>query len=234
MGILSSIQDFLREGRWHTWLPMRCVACGVGIDAGYLCGDCASSVRSIPIHCVQCTHRVPQRGMMCGECLSHPHDLASLLIAVRYERTVRHLILAAKYRSSRGALAWMAHEIASLSLPAVDVVVPMPMSSSRLRERGFNQANLLAKDAVGKYGYRVDKRLLEKASRTPQSQLTRKARLKNLRGAFSVCGEVDGLRVLLVDDVTTTGATLREAASALKKAGAVEVHGVVCAGVFWD
>ena len=109
------------------------------------------------------------------------------------------------------------------SLPTV--IVPMPLSRQRRRQRGFNQAELLAA-AIGRaLGLKRDGKCLVRTRHAPpQRSLPRAARLRNLRGAFAVRRPLPGTRLALLDDVATTGATARAAAEALLAAGAEEVH----------
>ena len=110
--------------------------------------------------------------------------------------------------------------------PDVDMLLPVPLHASRLREREFNQSLLLADRLHRRLGVPLSYGNLVRLRDTqPQTELTRSARLKNLRRAFSVLHpkEVDGKRLLLVDDVFTTGTTVNECAKALRKAGAADV-----------
>jgi ComF family protein len=114
----------------------------------------------------------------------------------------------------------------------IDLVVPVPLHGKRLRQRGFNQASLLLKAFEQEMGLRVCHRMLRRRRATPpQAGLTRKARLKNVKGAFEMTAgrDVKGKRVLLVDDVFTTGSTLAACAKILKKNGAIEVSALVFA-----
>jgi ComF family protein len=110
--------------------------------------------------------------------------------------------------------------------PAVDLVMPVPLHPSRLREREFNQSLLLADRLSRRHGLPLSYDNLVRVRRTAsQTDLSRAARLKNLRRAFAVARpeEVGGKRILLVDDVMTTGTTVNECAKALRKAGAADV-----------
>ncbi len=112
----------------------------------------------------------------------------------------------------------------------VDLVVPVPLHISRLVERGFNQAALLARPVARELGTRLDVRGLERVRPTAkQAELDREARQRNVAGAFRACDDLDGLRVLLVDDVRTTGATERACSAALRGAGCREVRSLVLA-----
>jgi ComF family protein len=110
-----------------------------------------------------------------------------------------------------------------------DVVVPVPMAPGRLRERGYNQAELLAAQVAGHIQAKLAPNLLARGDRPAQQKLTAEQRASNLKGALSARGRLDGLTVLLVDDVATTGATLSACADALVAAGAREVRALVFA-----
>jgi ComF family protein len=110
-----------------------------------------------------------------------------------------------------------------------ELVVPVPLSGRRARERGYNQAELLAAEVVGAVGGRLVADVLERSHRAAQQTLTATARRENLDGAISARCAITGATVLLVDDVATTGATLSACADALKAAGASKVSALVFA-----
>jgi ComF family protein len=111
-----------------------------------------------------------------------------------------------------------------------DAIAPVPLSSARLRERGFNQAEEISRGISHVLGLPLDSRLLRRIrDAPPQHQLGLRERSRNLRGAFEAAREARGKRLLLVDDVMTTGATLLQAAGALRRAGATRVSNAVVA-----
>jgi ComF family protein len=122
----------------------------------------------------------------------------------------------------------MAHAV--WGLPALDLVVPVPLHPKRLRQRGFNQSGLLAGEFGRKLKVPVSFDIIRRKNQTqPQTRLNRAERLKNVKGAFEVTDakRARGRRILLVDDVFTTGTTLSECARTLKKkGGASEVHAI--------
>jgi len=113
---------------------------------------------------------------------------------------------------------------------AFDAVVAVPMHRSKLRRRGYNQAELLARAVARRIGVRAERSLLAKREETAaQSKLARAARAANVRRAFAASPRAEGLAILLVDDVSTTGETIRACASALLRAGAARVCAAVVA-----
>ena len=143
-----------------------------------------------------------------------------------YEGPVRTLIRNIKYRGetySVKALASLVSEEAAEALEPGEIVVPVPLHPERLRERGFNQAERIARALFPK-GRLRPKALSRRVPGPPQAGLDLKARRRNVRGAFEPGEGLKGRAVLLVDDVITTGATVSECARALKRAGAVRVR----------
>ena len=158
------------------------------------------------------------------------------LAAVPYEYPWSGLMVNFKFRAQPGLAAEFALLMRSTpwvepALEAAELVLPMPLSKQRLRSRGFNQALLLARRLAPK---KTADQLLLRLSDTPaQSTLSRSERLTSLAGAFAVAPlqakRLAGARVLLVDDVMTSGATLFYAARALRQAGAAHITGLVVA-----
>jgi ComF family protein len=146
-------------------------------------------------------------------------------------------ILLLKYGNVAPLGAWFARHLASLvkansSNFAADVVVPVPLDQGRMRERGYNQAELIAKPLARVLGIPYRSYLLLRTRPRPnQLRLTRRERWETVRGAYAThkTAQVDNLRVLLVDDVFTTGATLDACSRALKGAGAARVAGLTVA-----
>ncbi len=144
-----------------------------------------------------------------------------------YEGTLRKLVHLFKYSGMR-PLARPFGELLKQALPldqAFDVIVPMPLHWFKHWQRGFNQADLLAREIGRKWRVPVREVVRRKKATSPQAGLTNAKRRANVQGAFRVSRgrRLDGLRVLLVDDVLTTGATASACARALKRAGAAHV-----------
>jgi ComF family protein len=160
----------------------------------------------------------------CGECLKEMPPYAEARCVGPYTGTLREAIHLLKFRQVKRLARPLGELLADLAVPSADLVVPVPLSLKGLRERGFNQTLLMARPFAKRRGLPLEGRLLFKKKETPpQTSLSRSARLRNLRGTFAVRGALSGERILLVDDVITTGATVSECTKALLRAGASEV-----------
>jgi ComF family protein len=152
----------------------------------------------------------------------------------RYDGRLREAIHALKY-GKHLALAdplgtALAHVVSGDPvLRTADVLVPVPLHPGRWSERGFNQAEELGRVAARRTGIPFRRLVVRMRPTVPQTELDEEERRRNVRGAFAVSGTAAGLRVLLVDDVVTTGSTLRECARALRRAGARDVYAAVVA-----
>lgn len=181
---------------------------------------------------------------LCGACAARPPPLDSAVAGVHYAYPWSTLIGSYKFGGQHGWAGFFAGLLLQspgtsqvfADLSPGDWVLPMPLAAQRLQTRGFNQAwELCAELALQtRTQARTDARLLLRVRHTrPQSQLKRKDRLANVKGAFQVdplrASELQGRRVVLVDDVMTSGASIYTAAQVLRDAGAVHVTAVVLA-----
>lgn len=223
-------------------LPPRCVSCGQEVARGHgLCAACWGGLTFIdaPL-CVRCglpfDFEAPATSL-CGPCVADPPPFDQARAALVYDEGSRSLILGFKHgdRTDRALILarLMARPFAAFE-PPVDMAVPVPLHRWRLWRRRYNQAALLAQAmaADAKMTYRPD--ILSRTKATPsQAGRGAKDRQRNVRGAFSVSqgakSDLAGRHVLLVDDVMTTGATVRECARVLKRSGAATVRVVVIA-----
>lgn len=219
-------------------LPSQCAVCHAW-PATRICPACTARFAQRVPRCTHCALRVPEGVQVCGACLRAPPPLDRCLAAVDYAYPWSGLLADFKFRGDPGwaaALAALVHSTPGLApaLDAADLVLPIPLSAERLRERGFNQALLLARQlAPTKAHPGLLLRLHAGDTHAHQAQLTRAERLRNLRGAFAVepaqAAALRGRQVVLVDDVMTTGATLHAAATALRGAGVAALCAVVFA-----
>ncbi|MEO8104630.1 MAG: ComF family protein [Betaproteobacteria bacterium] len=214
-----------------------CQLCGVRTDAS-LCRDCG---HDLPVRaargCPRCAAH-STAALLCGACLADAPAFDETIAPFRYAFPLDRLLQSYKFNENLSLAATFAaamlvavrEQFSRTGLALPDRVVPLPLARKRLAERGFNQSALLASIAARELGIGYASRgLLKVRDTSPQAGLDRDARLKNVRGAFD-CGEsLAGMRIALVDDVMTTGATLSEAAKALKEAGATFVSAWVIA-----
>jgi ComF family protein len=225
-------------------LPPRCAKCGdiLGSDGG-LCPECWRKIAWLaPPCCACCGQPFPfdsGPGSLCGACLQkHPvYDRARAVF--RYDDASRDMVIGFKHADRTEMVpafaGWMARIGAAL-LDEAELIVPVPLHWTRLASRRFNQAALLAQ-ALGRLARRpVEPQALERRRATSsQGHLGRLARFRNLKGAIGVAprhaAAIANRRILLIDDVITTGATVDQAARALLSAGARNVDVLALAKV---
>ena len=218
-------------------LPAGCVACGAWmparVAASFLCGRCKSRLQVAPWpRCPRC-HFPRGAGRAgapdCIECRSWSPALGAARFAYVLAHPADDLVHALKYEGWPELASMMGREVARLDLPpgTLDgpcVVVSVPTTARRRRTRGYNQAELLAENVAGPLGLPLCRALVRVSEGRSQTALTPTERRENVRGVFAPASPPDprvaGARVLLVDDVLTTGATASEAASALVDMGA--------------
>ncbi len=213
--------------------PKRCIGCGQ--EGDFICPSCRSSLpRIMPPFCPRCGS--PQAsGIICPSCVNWQARIEGIRSPFRFDGVVRQAVHQLKYRGLTALAAPLAgfinEYLANNPMPS-DVLVPVPLHPKRLRERGYNQSALLARELGRLAGLPVSHGCLVRQSyTTPQVGTSSVAqRRSNIAGAF-VCADrkLEGRQVLLIDDVSTSGATLDACAAALKAAGAVSVWGLVLA-----
>lgn len=209
--------------------PPFCLVCGVA-GQEYLCAKCIEKIDIIgPERCSVCG--TPTERYTCSDCEVREYAFESALSAGVYEGVLTQAIHALKY-DKRVVLADPLAELmircfANTRLRGrVDLVVPVPVHRSRMVERGFNQAEELAARFARRVGLPMATKALVKVRKTPhQADLPQDLRYANVKGVFAVKrpGDIAGRRVLLIDDVFTTGSTLDESARALLDADAASV-----------
>ncbi len=202
-----------------------------------------------PPRCPVCRRPVDAHGAWCPVCLAPVlagHELnlagrrlaalASCRVLCDYTAGVKTLLHLLKFRGSTRAAASLAWLLAArpegLRPEGIQAVVPVPLHSGRLAERGYNQTELIFRSWSERQGWPWLDTLVRTRPTTPQWELTPAARRRNVRGAFALaCPEtVRGKTILLVDDIVTTGATMNECAKVLRRGGAAKVLGLALAG----
>jgi ComF family protein len=210
------------------WFPQDCLLCGAEAR-GALCRDCADDLPYRgTLGCITCGEAGVEN-QACGQCLARQPYFDATLVAFDYDFPFNRLIQAYKYGARLSLTDFFAERMAArasaVAEPLPDIIVPMPLAKKRLAERGFNQSALLGRAVAQKLGVRFGAAGLLRVRETPpQTGLSREERLKNVRGAFDCASDLKGLRMALIDDVMTTGATMSDAARALKKRGAAHVE----------
>lgn len=212
-----------------------CLLCASPQGNNYaLCSPCLNELPWHPASsCPQCG--LTSSGMVCGSCISSPPDFDATHSVFLYHYPIDKMMQRYKYGNmlnishTFGQLLAEKSPLRTLNTSSVDLIIPMPMHPTRLRERGFNQALEIAKILTKNCKEKLDYKGVERQTLTPpQASLPLKERVKNIKGAFKVNTEtidkLAGKRIAIVDDVMTTGASLNELAKTLKKAGASHVE----------
>lgn len=222
------------RARAANWLwPSMCVLCGAAgqPDVG-LCIACESDLPFNPHACVCCanplaaTVRAPY---ICGACLRRRPHFHAAYAPFRYGYPIDRLIHGLKYRREaacgRVLGGLLARRLLLRSTPPPQLIIPIPLSTRRYRERGFNQAIELARPIRAALGIPVRTDLLVRQRDTKeQTGLRQKERRRNVRGAFAVAADPGARHIAILDDVITTGSTANELAKVLRRAGATKVE----------
>lgn len=213
-------------------LPSQCALCrSFGMQA--LCERCVRAHALAVPRCTRCALEVPGGTAVCGACLTAPPAFDAALAGVDYAHPWSQLVTQLKFHDGLGLTRVLVAPLQAACRrregPGLELVLPVPLSPQRLRQRGYNQAWEVARRLAGALRLRADARLLLRVKDGPhQLSLPPEQRAANVRGAFAVeplrRAELRGRRIAVVDDVMTTGATFSEIAKVLKAAGAAHVE----------
>lgn len=233
--IIQTSQQILQQAL-DLLFPPRCAVCQY--SGAVLCSTCIAAIQPLsPPYCSHCNTPLDGCGI-CKNCRYAPLRLSGLRVVSRYEGTLRKSIHALKYGGNRrvaeplGSLLAQVYKVHGLQ---ADMIVPVPLHSERKRQRGYNQAFLLARACSRHTKVPVNSHLLVRTRLTAsQVHLSVRERHSNVAGAFHCAPiatrkDLQGCNILLIDDVCTTGATLEACAAPLFAAGAQAVWGLVLA-----
>ncbi len=234
MSALDTLKDIVLD-----WVfPQTCAHCREDLPKrweGPLCSSCLKELKpSEPPFCLRCAEPVPSTRSHCRACSTRLFACRQVRAAFLYKGALPGVVHSFKYRgrlgAARAAGRWMARALPRFpELSGFDALVPVPLHPRRLAERGYNQAGLLATELSAAAGLPVLELLERRKPTAPQWSLDRDARRENLAGAFVAGAAAKGLKLLLIDDVCTSGSSLEGCAKALQGAGAASVSGYVLA-----
>jgi len=224
---IKSIIDFI--------FPPLCLGCNQEIDSGFLCANCSKQIFNAYLGvCAKCGYPVGynERCQHCKTGMVLPRTRA----LGYYTPPLLPLIHALKYEGKKSLVKILGRALAGLLnsdpiLRKADAIVPIPLHPARERERGFNQAFLLGLEIAQLTGIPLVNVLKRKKNTKSQTQLVTEERILNMQGAFSLKDQriVNNQKIVLIDDVITSGATINSAAQTLLSAGAGAVYGLVIA-----
>lgn len=215
------------------FFPCLCAGCGTPVEASRLfCAKCEADLAMVTApFCQICGHPFTSsqgNEHVCGECLRQPPFFKAARSVFIYKEPIKRAITQFKFLGCTALAelfvkAIITHLNEFIKQIAPDIIIPVPLHLHRLRERGYNQCLLLAQHMARTLGIPCKKRVLRKVKPTiPQVGLSSYQRRLNIKGSFAVFDQdaVQGKRILLIDDVLTTGSTVNECAKVLVKAGA--------------
>ena len=223
--VLKAALDFI--------LPQSCIICSKEIRRGMICDNCLDYLPVVtPPLCLVCGRPV-RDVMQCSYCSSGSpvdHGRAWMLFIPPADKVIHHF----KYRRKTRLAELLGRAMGGIIsadhvLSHADIIAPIPLHWWKKTRRGYNQADILAGVISTETGIERKDVLWKKKHTRTQTRLSNEARRKNVCGAFEVYGEVKDKKVLLVDDVLTTGATVNECARILKEHGAAAVYSCVAA-----
>ena len=219
-------------------LPPHCIICSRYLtpEEKIVCDTCWENLEILPsFFCPDCQNFLDERSFSCGIC-THNVTLSAVRSLGTFDDFYQKLIHGFKYQQKISLGQRLGRRLGEMlikdkTVSRFDCLIPVPLHSARKRERGFNQSEILAEELSKFTELPLLKTLKRIRNTKDQTKLTPEQRIENVTGAFALIDpeKIKGKRVILVDDVITTGATLRECASVLKKAGAKEIIGTTIA-----
>ena len=222
--------------------PPRCAICK-NKDRNAICENCLGKVAYLDLPICRLCGKPRDRYFsqdLCADCAGGGIPFALSRSVALYDGVMKEAIHKFKFDGKKALAPFLGRLLVAylrkgdIPVNEMDVIIPVPLSASREKQRGYNQSKLLAEEICRHYPIPLDDSSLKKIKDVaPQFELSRKERLRNVRGAFR-SSPLPGKSVLLIDDIYTTGATVREASSALKAAGAKNVYALTLARAVED
>jgi ComF family protein len=240
--ILNAMSMISRSEFWpilrHILFPDRCLSCNLGLKVRSVisfCQTCQKDIRMIQEpYCTACGMPFDKSAggsHLCSHCLKIGWHFSRARSVVNYQGVTAKAIQVFKYSGKMYGLGTFAaltrQHYLHQPLPEMDLILPVPLHPERLRQRGFNQALVLSRELFLESKKKIDPHILERNKKTkPQTGLKGSDRRRNVKNAFRVKNlmKIKNKKILLVDDVFTTGATVNECAWTLLKNGAAEVE----------
>jgi len=217
--------DFIQ----FSFFAPKCILCGAkGSETLDLCPGCRGDLLINQHPCPHCAAPLPPHldspPAPCGECQQATVKLDQSLTPYLFSYPLSQLISRFKFHGQLFCGRLLSHllgdYIGERQNPWPELIIPVPLHTGRLRERGFNQALELARPLARRFNIPLDRHSIHRIRATPQqAQLSRNKRIRNMRGAFEIVRPIHARHVVLVDDVITTGSTVRELARILREAG---------------
>ncbi len=231
----------MKELFFSIFFPRRCPICDEAILYGEkICGSCVDKLPYIKEpFCKKCGKQLEdERQEYCSDCEKKPHNYIQGKAVFSYRKEMKLSMYRFKYSNKREYAQFYAGEAVKqcgmwIERRGIEAIVPIPMFPAKKRARGYNQAEVFAKALGSELGLPVEKNLVKRVRNTkPQKTLNDRQRKDNLKGAFQVrTNIVKYSKILLVDDIYTTGATIDAVAETLQKVGVTEVYFVsICIG----
>lgn len=209
--------------------PNTCGFCDKILENGFICDECQKLILPVGNTCDICGREIENISNRCLNCLHKKAYYSKLIYIYKYKDIIRKKIIAFKFNNKTYLCRCFAENIVRKLVKLeekFDIIIPVPIHWKRLRKRGYNQSYLVAKEVSKKLKVNLENKVLMKKKNTaPQSSLKRKERKSNTSSAYSVQKKekIIGKKILLIDDIFTTGATVNECSKELKYAGAKEI-----------
>ncbi len=231
---MQPVSHFLNFGKFGVF-DSNCLLCGcLAKNKTCLCNDCLNELPFILHACPTCGIPVAENNLRCGQCMSDPPPFHQAVSVLHYVAPVDYLIKRMKYHNQLEITALMAEllldRLRNQNIDLPELIIPVPLHIERLQQRGYNQAVELARPLSRALKIPVNlTSCIRQRNTKAQFELTPQERKTNLKGAFAIVHPLKVKHVALIDDIMTTGSTLRELSQLLLQSGVEEVDIWTCA-----